>query len=155
MMNSSELERLTTPLTGDGAQHGNSYVPSIILGRFADEVVASPSTQSGSIVDKRTTQELMTNDLISWGKSLILIGFAHILFASFLNPTWGVILIILGIITLTIKTRSMFLVLGLGLWVAAFNNFSSGNFDFWTLFGIMQIYWGIKEITKFRIYRLL
>jgi hypothetical protein len=95
----------------------------------------------------------MLKDLSSWGGGLILIGIAHIVFSSFLDPGWGVILIILGVLVLAIKTRAMFVVIGLGLWLAAYGNLTAGISGFWFIFGIMQIYWGLQEMVKFLRYR--
>ena len=114
------------------------------------DVLPAAETSQESLL---TAQEAMLKDLSSWGGGLILIGIAHIVFASFLDPAWGVILIILGVLVLAIKTRVMFVVIGLGLWLAAYSNLTAGVSGFWFIFGIMQIYWGLQEMAKFLRYR--
>jgi hypothetical protein len=114
------------------------------------DVLSAAEASQESLLAAR---EAMLKDLSNWGGGLILIGIAHIAFASFLDPGWGVILIILGVLVLAIKTRAMFVVIGLGLWLAAYSNLTAGISGFWFIFGIMQIFWGLQEMAKFLRYR--
>lgn len=122
-----------TPSASTGA--GNQAPEAATLSSSADR-------RPGSELAAR---EAMARDLTSWGQGLILMGFAHIVFASFLDPVWGVIIIFLGALTRAIKTPGMFIVIALELWFAAFINITAGDFGFWTAYGILQIFWGLQQ----------
>ena len=96
----------------------------------------------------------MSEDLKSWGIGLLILGGLHFAI-PFLSPHWGMVLIPLGILSLTVKHRGMFIGIGAGLILVGFLNII-GSLDagtgFWTVFGCLQIYWGIKEIAKFASY---
>ncbi len=93
----------------------------------------------------------MEQDLRSWGVGLIIMGVLHF-FIPFLLPEWGAVIICLGILTLIIRHRFMFIPLGGSLvLVGILNILASVNADggFWLAFGCLQIYWGFKEGAKY------
>lgn len=96
----------------------------------------------------------MTDDLKGWGVGLLIMGGLHFVI-PFLSPLWGMVLIPLGVLSLAIKHRGMFIVIGAGLILVGLLNIV-GSLDagggFWTFFGCLQIYWGIKEMAKFAKY---
>jgi len=96
----------------------------------------------------------MSEDLRGWGVGLLIIGGLHFVIPV-LSPYWGMVLIPLGMLSLTVKHRGMFIGIGAGLILVGFLNII-GSLDagtgFWTVFGGLQIYWGIKEIAKFGTY---
>lgn len=98
----------------------------------------------------------MAKDLGSWGVALIITGVLHFVLAGFLAPLWGVVLIIIGILALAIRERGMFLVIGGGLLVAGIWNIVTslleGSVGGWTIFGALQLWWGVKEMAKFGRY---
>lgn len=100
--------------------------------------------------DEASTQ--MARDLRSWGVSLILLGVLHFVLAGFLEPTWGIVLAILGILNLLVRKRGMFIANGVALGVVGLMNIFSGGVGGWTLFGVLQLYWGAREIRKYRKY---
>ncbi|MBN1270092.1 MAG: hypothetical protein JXB04_10920 [Kiritimatiellae bacterium] len=87
-------------------------------------------------------------------------GLASIVLPQFLDPVWGGLLIILGILALAIRKRGMFIVIGVGLILAGILNIlvtaltfrEEGTTGGWAVMGAFQIYWGIAEILKFRKY---
>jgi hypothetical protein len=96
----------------------------------------------------------MSEDLKGWGIGLLILGGLHFVI-PFLSPQWGMVLIPLGILALTVKHRGMFIGIGAGLILVGLLNIAGGlsaGTGFWTVFGGFQIYWGIKEIAKFAIY---
>lgn len=96
----------------------------------------------------------MLEDLRGWGVGLIIIGGIH-LFIPLLAFEWGMILIPLGILTLAVKHRGMFIVIGIALIFVGLLNIAgtlNAGIGFWTVFGGLQIYWGIKEMAKFPKY---
>jgi hypothetical protein len=99
----------------------------------------------------------MDESLKKWGIGLIILGVIHILATQFLDPIWGGIIIILGILNLVIKKRGMFIANGIALLLVGFLNIVSGLVDepvnfFWSFFGAAQLFWGIKEIRKYKFY---
>ncbi|RLI14984.1 hypothetical protein DRO49_05750 [Candidatus Bathyarchaeota archaeon] len=97
-------------------------------------------------------EDEMSKDLKSWGIGLLIMGFLH-LKIPFLLPEWGIVLIVMGVIVLLIRHRTMYILLGLSLIVVGLLNLLSGlqtNSGFWPIFGCLQVYWGIKEMGKFK-----
>jgi hypothetical protein len=99
----------------------------------------------------------MDERLKKWGIGLIILGVIHILASQFLDPVWGGIIIILGILNLVIKKRGMFVANGIALLLVGLLNILSGFLDdpvnfFWGVFGIVQLIWGIQEIRKYKLY---
>ena len=96
----------------------------------------------------------MSDDLNGWGIGLLIMGGLHFVI-PFLAPLWGMVLIPLGILSFAIKRRGMFIVIGAGLMLVGLLNIA-GSIDagggFWTIFGCLQIYWGVKEMAKFPRY---
>lgn len=101
--------------------------------------------------------KVLKKDLKGWGISLLAIGVLSIVFSSFLDPIWGVVLIVLGILNLLIRHRAMFIVNGLALiFIGVLNAISvfgaSSGFNFWLMFGVFQVIWGVQEIKKYKRY---
>jgi uncharacterized membrane protein HdeD (DUF308 family) len=87
------------------------------------------------------------------GVTLIVLGFLHFLIPQYLMFSFGAILIFLGVFSLIFKVRWMLIVFGillilLGLWNIGLTGIE-GTTGFWSILGIFQIYWGIKEIRMF------
>lgn len=96
----------------------------------------------------------MEEDLRSWGIGLIVMGGLHFVI-PFLATEWGMILIPMGLMSLFIKRRGMFIVIGLSLIIVGLLNIFGSlkvGVGFWPIYGTFQIYWGIKEIAKFGKY---
>ena len=96
----------------------------------------------------------MSEDLRSWGGGFLILGGLHFII-PFLASEWGVVLIFLGILSLVIIHRGMFIAIGAGLIFVGLMNFSASAASgggFWAIFGCLQIYWGIKEMAKFSAY---
>lgn len=96
--------------------------------------------------------EEIQKDLRGMGIGMMVVGVISILLKNFLDPIWGALLILLGILNLVIKNRIMYIVNGIALIaVGIFNILAiiTTSSAFWLLFGFMQIGWGISEIKKF------
>lgn len=103
----------------------------------------------------------LNKELRNTGIILIILGILHVVLSGFLSLAWGLILIPLGIISLFYHSKKMLLVFGillilLGLWnfilsVDIAESMGGGSsVGPWMILGIFQIYWGIKEINRFR-----
>ena len=96
----------------------------------------------------------MSQELAGWGAGLLIIGIGH-LFIPMLAYEWGLVLIPLGVASLIVRKRFMFIVIGASLILVGLLNLVgtlAGGVGAWTAFGALQIYWGIKEIRKFSKY---
>src|SRR5574342_581460 len=94
----------------------------------------------------------MQADLKSWGIGLIIIGIISNIFRDFFDPTWGVIVILLGVLTIAIMERRMYVVIGSSLIAIGTVNMVWGVLGNWTFFGLIQIIIGVKELYKFKKY---
>lgn len=93
--------------------------------------------------------------LRSWGRGLIAIGVISILLAEFLDPVWGFILIVIGVLELSFPSRKWIFVNGIGLVLVGVLNIVVGVLDKsggWAFFGLLQIFWGYYEIPKYKWY---
>jgi hypothetical protein len=99
----------------------------------------------------------MKEALRKWGIALIVLGFIHLLISNVLSPVWGVLIVILGVLNLVILKREMFIVNGSSLLFVGLLNLINGiGFEgsvVWTFFGLLQIVWGAKEISKYQKFR--
>lgn len=66
-----------------------------------------------------------------------------------LDPTWGYGLIGLGLMDLVFHFRFMFIVNGLVICLAGLMNIFGSPIGFWTVFGLMQLRWGVQEMGKY------
>lgn len=119
---------MTVPLSADDVQHDNLSL----------QATAKPAVQRS-----------FEQELGSFGVSLIIIGILHLLLTDVLDPTWGVVLIVLGLLNLVLRYRFMFILNGLAIFLVGLMNIFGAPFGFWTLFGIMQLVWGVQEMGKF------
>lgn len=92
----------------------------------------------------------MKKDLQGWGWGLIIVGIASLIFHNFLSPVWGVVIIVIGIITLSVQSRGMYIVIGISLIIVGILNMLGGGG--WMAFGVFQIVMGIMELTKYGKY---
>jgi hypothetical protein len=106
------------------------------------------------------TKEQMGKDLRNWGIGLIVVGVVSFILPTILDPVWGGIVVVLGIINLLVRQRALFIVNGLALIIVGIMNMVSiisalsngGSNTGWVVFGVMQIIWGIQEIGKYGKY---
>jgi hypothetical protein len=99
----------------------------------------------------------METELRKWGIALCVIGGISILLSGFLDPVWGVMLIVLGLLSLVVRKCGMFIVFGCVLILAGIMNLTSGGpgGSVWGFFGIFQVLWGIQEFKRFGTFRKL
>jgi hypothetical protein len=102
-------------------------------------------------VPNKTVAE-MKRDVRLWGTVLVGIGIFGIMLSGFLDPVWGIILVIFGAAGLGIQERSMFIPLGMALLFAGLINVSGGGFGIESIFGLLMIVLGAQEIRTIRTY---
>ena len=94
----------------------------------------------------------MKRDLRVWGSVLVAIGIFGIMLSGFLDPVWGIILVIFGASALGIQERSMFIPLGMALLFAGLINVSGGGFGIESIFGLLMIVLGAQDLRMIRSY---
>jgi hypothetical protein len=83
---------------------------------------------------------------IGW---LIVAGLQFTLF-GFLDPSWGFVCLVLGVLNLAFPVRALMLVNGLALiGIGIMNCAHSAPGGGWSVFGMMQGFWGFKELVRF------
>ena len=117
---------------------------------------ATSSNPSPKISKETTvTKADMKKSLRIWGIGLIVLGVIHLLAASFLDPVWGGMIIVIGILNLCIRHRGMFVVNGAALILVGILNITGSLIEGgvgWIIFGALQLWWGATEIRKFAKY---
>lgn len=123
-----------------------------------DDVSDNPSAGSSQGISSRkgsVTREEMKKSLRTWGIALIVLGIIHFAAARFLDPVWGGIIIVIGILNLCIQHRGMFVVNGTALMFVGLMNIVGSLIEGgigWIAFGALQLWWGAMEIRKFSKY---
>ena len=87
--------------------------------------------------------------LRSWGIGLIIMGALSFAMPQFLNRVWGIALATLGIVTLLVRKRIMFLAIGASLLVAGILNVQASGLGGWALFAVLQVFWGIQVMRNY------
>ena len=131
------------------------------FGSGGPNAVATQLAPEGATTE--TTAAEMRRELAQWGMGFIAFGTVCILPFKFFDPVWGAMLIAIGVLTLLIRRRGMFIVIGATILLAGLLNIldtlvslatgaGASSLGFWAVFGAFQLYWGVKEIRKFKWY---
>lgn len=111
----------------------------------ADEV---PDAETASD-DRRAA---MRRDLRGGGVWLMLCGVVQVVLSSFLDPAWGMILLVVGALIVLVPIRAMYLVVALGMLISALANLLGDEIDGFTFLGMLQVYWTWQQVRSFRKY---
>jgi hypothetical protein len=160
------------PLQKDSSASGQSIPPQKLPGVPTNSVqpltkssippgvgkldLGGNKSASSASASPRTANDLK-KDLRGWGIGLIIWGLLSFILSQYLDPVWGGMIIILGIINLIAINRTMFIINGTALFIVGILNIisvisamsTSGVSSFWLAYGTMQIGWGFQEILKF------
>jgi len=160
LLQSQSTEELLVML--DEAQNEENYeeihatIKQIVMGRGDDfrETNKTKFIVNSLIEEMNDFNLLIRKELRYWGVGLIISGIIHLILYEYLDPIWGVIIIVVGVLALLYQKREMFVVLGAGMLLAGVGNIASGMLSesFWSSYGLLQLYWGYKEIKKFKLY---
>jgi hypothetical protein len=110
-----------------------------------------PGTTRIEIIQERPQADPVA-ELRGWGMGLLIMGVVSIFLSSYLNPTWGSVMVGAGISCLLVQRRFMFLVVGGALIVAGIVNMITRGVSGWALFGLVQIVLGFGELRKYWLY---
>ena len=113
-------------------------------------------SQDPDVVTTLVIRNKMKKDIRSWGNSSLLLGAVHLISFGVLAPSWGVILLLVGLASFIFESASLFVVYAVSLaWVGMSNIIQSVRSDlgFWTFFGLYQIFLAYRVFKKFGIYK--
>jgi hypothetical protein len=151
------LERSESPLLkvdkfffGDAEEI--SEVPEILLEKSKEglEEIAEELSPELEAISKEFQ---MQNEIRSWGRSSLVLGVIHLISFGLLAPSWGVILLLVGIASFQIIDPAMFVVYSISLGWVGLNNAINSDFGFWTFFGFYQIYLAFRVYKKYNFYK--
>jgi len=89
-------------------------------------------------------REQLEKEIKSEGKSMIFVGVIQIISLGFLDPLWGIMLIIVGVLCFIIVSRVMLVISSLIVLIAGAFNFFAGGL--WSLFAMFQLVIGFKYL---------
>ena len=119
--------------------------------RESGRAVATLTAETGKTAQPEDKAGDMKGELRGWGITLILIGVAQF-FIPLLDPLWAFVVVPLGVLSLFIGHRGMFIPIGSALVLIGLLNILGGGFGGWTVYGAAQIFWGVQEFRKFEEY---
>lgn len=119
--------------------------------RESGRAVATLTAETGKTAQPEDKAGDMKGELRGWGIALIFIGVAQF-FIPLLDPLWAFVVVPLGVLSLFIGHRGMFIPIGSALILVGLLNILGGGFGGWTVYGAAQIFWGVQEFRKFEEY---
>lgn len=88
--------------------------------------------------------------LRGWGWGLIAMGLLSVALSTYLSPIWGAVLAVLGAAVLLVQKRIMFILIGGALVAAGLFNLVTRELSGWSLVAVLQIYWGLMEVRRYK-----
>lgn len=110
--------------------------------------------QPGGSNETAAAYDYLLREVRSWGFWSLGLGFLHIFTAGFLNASWGILLIVVGLLSFYFRAASMFVVYGTTIAWAAVSNLLSGQGG-WALFALFQLYLAFRLFRQFFLFRRL
>ena len=104
------------------------------------QIITENFSDSPEEAEDANNSDAMEKDIRNWGIWLIVLGVVHFIAAGYLDPVWGGIIIIIGILNLCIRRRGMFIVNGAALILVGIMNISGSlleGFGGWTVLGVL------------------
>lgn len=90
------------------------------------------------------------NDIKQWGWILIIWGVISFVFSGTFDIIWGGLTLVIGFLILFFKKIQVYILLGFALFLVGLSNLFLGyDGGLWSIIGVLQIYWGFKEISKY------
>lgn len=117
-----------------------------------DPIETERSTEAISTNNTSIEYTAMCKEIRSTGFWFLGLGVVQIILTGFLSAPWGVLLIVVGLISFYFRTASIFIIYGVTMVWAAVSNLIGFNIG-WVIFAALQIYWTIRIFMKYRRYR--
>lgn len=100
--------------------------------------------------------EAMLKKIRSWAYWLLGIGAISLIASGFLDPSWGILLIVVGLASFLFKDAAMFVIYGITLiWAAIMNTIGGidGQEWGWAAFSIIQVYIAVRTFMMHARFR--
>lgn len=94
-----------------------------------------------------TYQEMLRENR-SWGLWLLGLGVIHLVASTFLDSSWGILLLIVGLASFYFREAAMFVIYGVTLAWAGIGNLMGGQIV-WSLFALFQFYLSFRVFRQF------
>lgn len=91
-------------------------------------------------------------EIASWGRTSIFFAVLQVLAFGLLGASWGMTLLLVGLMSFWIREVAMFVIYAVVLAWVAFNNISAAGFGVWTFFGLYQMVLAYRVFRKFNQY---
>jgi hypothetical protein len=117
----------------------------------SDEPISS-GVEIADISDIKTNYALMLKEIRSWSLWLLGLGVLHIILSGFLNASWGILLIIVGLASFYYRTSSIFIIYVVTLAWAAVSNLKSLESG-WIFFSLVQLFIAFRVFQQYRRFR--
>lgn len=102
--------------------------------------------------DPEFVRNVIARETRNWGFSLLLLGVVQLVASNFLNPVWGVAVILIGAASFYFRSAAMLPVYGVTLAWAMVSNVLTGQVQ-WIIFALFQAYWALCTFQQFMILR--
>ncbi len=94
----------------------------------------------------------MVRDVRSWGKWLIGLGVVHLIASGSLDASWGIMLILLGVMSFLFTSPSLYVIYAVTMaWAGVSNLIGSGLG--WSVFAIFQFYLTFRIARQYYVFR--
>ena len=89
--------------------------------------------------------------------TLLVFGGLSIFASGTFNPGWGILMIIIGILSWKIRNPAMFVIYSVMMgWVAVMNGLLGLQEEkWWLILAVLQVYWTVSMAKQYRRYRHL
>ncbi len=108
----------------------------------------SIAQQLETTLDPEWVRAFITRETHNWGFWLLVMGFAQLIARNWLDPVWGVVLILIGAASFYFHSAAMLPVYAVTMVWAMVSNISSGDVR-WIGFGLLQGYWAFTTLNRF------
>ena len=109
-------------------------------------------TEADPAANLEAAHTAMLKEIRSWSYWSLGLGALHIIASGFLDSSWGILLIIVGLASFYFRTASILIIYAVTLTWAALSNLASMNPE-WMLFALFQIFLAIRVFLNYRHFR--
>ena len=102
--------------------------------------------------DPEIVRSVIARETRGWGTGLLVLGIMQLTGMRDLDPTWGVLLIVVGAASFLFRSAAMLPVYGVLLAWAMISNLSTGNW-YWMAFGMLQAFLTFRTFQGFLLLR--
>jgi hypothetical protein len=89
----------------------------------------------------------MRNYVRQSGIGWLFVAAIQFVFSGFLSMEWGIVCLVLGLLSIALPYRGMLVLNGLAMMgIGVVNATGQGGMQ---IFGVMQVFWGFKELRRF------